>query len=235
MKHLHFRRIYAEEPERYDRLVAREDHRGQLLPAIEEITPLAGKTIVEFGAGTARLTRLLCLRAKQLLAVDISIPMLCVAESRLRESGAMNWQLLNADHRQMPLPERCADIAIAGWTFGQFVDENPQYWLPAMAKALYEAERLLRPGGTIIIIETLGTLQRKPAPPNEPLADYYRWLTEKQHFQQRWLRTDYQFTSVSEATSEIRFFFGDEMAEKVAKRSSAMVPECSGIWWRTAS
>ena len=228
----HFRRIYAEEPARYDSLVAHEDHRGKLLPAIEDIAPLAGQTVVEFGAGTGRLTRLLSLRAQRVLAADISSAMLRVATERLRDSGAENWRVFAADHRCLPLPANCADLAVAGWSFGFFVDEKPEGWLPAVRAALAEAERVTRPGGALLIFETLGTGQRRPAPPNEALAAYYSWLEGERGFQRHWLRTDYQFANAAEAVAQIRFFFGAELADEVAARDAAIVPECTGLWWR---
>ena len=126
----------------------------------------------------------------------------------------------------------CADLAIAGWTFGFFVDEKPEGWLPAVRAALDEAERVTRPGGSLLIFETLGTGQRRPAPPTEALAAYYSWLEGERGFQRRWLRTDYQFANAAEAATQIRFFFGAELANEVAARGAAIVPECTGLWWR---
>jgi len=43
--------IYRIGADDYDRLVACEDHRGNILRAVGEIAPLAGADVVEFGAG----------------------------------------------------------------------------------------------------------------------------------------------------------------------------------------
>ena len=48
--------IYRSQAEGYEALVSREDHLGNLLPAIQKIASLSGKKVVEFGAGTGRLT-----------------------------------------------------------------------------------------------------------------------------------------------------------------------------------
>jgi hypothetical protein len=46
------------------------------------------------------------------------------------------------------------------------------------------------------------------------------------------IRTDYQFDSMHEAESLVRFFFGDDMAAQVTENRWIVLPECTGIWWR---
>ena len=43
----------------------------------------------------------------------------------------------------------------------------------------------------------------------------------------------YEQSSVEEAADLTRFFFGDEMADDVLAKGDPIVPECTGIWWRT--
>ena len=92
-------------------------------------------------------------------------------------------------------------------------------------------KRVLRPGGTAIILESLGTGRETPQPPREELAVYYAWLEEEHGFSSTWIRTDFQFESLAEAESLIRPFFGEAMAESVVKENLVILPECTGIWW----
>ncbi len=78
----HFKDIYRRQAGDYDLLVSREDFQGNLLPALEAITPLAGVDVVEFGAGTGRLTRLVVPVARMVYAFDVAEAML--AKARLR-------------------------------------------------------------------------------------------------------------------------------------------------------
>lgn len=92
-----------------------------------------------------------------------------------------------------------------------------------------ELGRVLKPGGTIIIVETLGTGTETPtAPPF--LADYYKLLEQRYGFSHRWIRTDYQFASVAEARESTEFFFGNGLAGLIDEKWR-IVPECAGIWW----
>jgi len=94
-----------------------------------------------------------------------------------------------------------------------------------------EMKRILKPNGKIILFESLGTGNETPIQ-LEHLKDYYPWL-DGAGFQNRWIRTDYQFESIEEAIDLASFFFGEEMAEKVHERQSVILPECTGVWWKT--
>jgi hypothetical protein len=62
--------------------------------------------------------------------------------------------------------------------------------------------------------------------------EYYGWL-EARGFQRSWVRTDYLFQNMEEAQSLTRFFFGEEMVQKITSASPGiLLPECTGIWWR---
>jgi len=222
--------IYRSEADQYEYLVACEDFQGNLLPTLQRILPLAGKEIVELGAGTGRLTCLLAPLAKSIRAYDISQPMLDVAVLKLKDLGLSNWQVEMADHRQLPAASQSADLAISGWSICYLVDWNRSSWVSQVEQALGEMRRALRSNGTIILIETLGTGFETPHPP-EHLLEYYQFLAN-QGFQSTWLRTDYRFPSEEEARRMAGFFFGSELAEKV---HGPTIPECTGLWWRQGS
>ena len=77
-------------------------------------------------------------------------------------------------------------------------------------------QRVLRPGGTIIIIETLGTGYTEPAPPADWFAEYFAFLENDLGFQSTWMRTDYQFASLDEAVELMSFFWDDGSARRPA-------------------
>ena len=227
-----YHEIYAQRADQYERLVSREDYQGRILPALRKIRPLEGLDVVELGAGTGRLSCMLAPLVKSMLLLDASQHMLDYAASKLERLGVDNWQVQAADNRSLPVEDGVADLAISGWSLGYLVGEHPESWREEIAKALRETRRVLRPGGTIAILETLGTGHETPHPPTEGLAAYYRFL-EDTGFRSTWIRTDYQFASLDEAVALIRFFFGDELAAQVMENEWVILPECTGIWWLT--
>jgi len=228
-----FEEIYASHADVYDALVEREDYEGRLLPTLAGLAPLDGARVVELGAGTGRLTRLLVPLVRSIRAFDRSPAMLDVARSRLEATGYDNWELGVADNKRLPVEDDVAEVALAGWAFGHALDWYPDTWRSEIGAALDEMVRVLRPGGSAIILETMSTGSKIAAPPTEGLATYYRWLETERGFRGTVIRTDYQFESLGEADRLVRFFFGDELADRVRRNRSLILPESTGIWIRS--
>ena len=161
--------------------------------------------------------------------LDASPAMLAVAAAKLQRCRAANWQVRVADHLRLPAPSGGADLALAGWSLC-YAALDYDRWRETVSAALGEMRRVLRPGGTCLIIETQGTGFETPHPP-EILKPYLDYLSEL-GFQSEWIRTDYQFESLAEAEALIGFFFGDELAAQTVREGWQVVPECTGLWWQ---
>jgi SAM-dependent methyltransferase len=157
--------------------------------------------------------------------------MLELAHRNLSELGLGNCQLSVADNARLPVADASADLALAGWSYGHQTVWHPDSWRAPIEAALREMTRVLRPSGTALVIETLGTGHSDPFTPPTELARYYRMLTEEFHFEQRWIRTDYEFASVADGERLVRFFFGADLARDFLASGSALLPECTGVWW----
>jgi len=222
-------RIYKEEAASYHELIARQPC---LKAVVEEIRPIRGLDIADLGTGTGRLAAALAPEASSLIALDVSDAMLGIAADRLRESGLSNWSVQVADHRRLPLADRSVDLIVSGWSVCYLASSNLPDWERNLDQVIAEIRRALRPGGTAIIFETLGTGHETPSAPDF-LRPYYAKLTETYGFAHRWIRMDYTFDDPVQAERLTRFFFGDELTDRVAARGLARVPECAGIWWLT--
>ena len=143
--------VYEKHADQYERLVQREDYQNNILSAIESYCTLDGLEVVELGAGTGRLTRLLAPYVKSIRAFDASAHMLETAAASLREMGVSNWSTEVSDHRQIPVPNSSADLVISGWSFCYLSVWGGADWESALQDGLREIERILRPGGMIII------------------------------------------------------------------------------------
>jgi len=222
--------VYEAHADQYERLIRREDYQNNILAAIEDYCPLKGLDVVELGAGTGRLTRLLAPRVRSIKAFDSSAHMLAIAETSLREMGLTNWETGVADHRQVPVQDASADLVISGWSFSYLAVWGGADWQSALRDGLNEIQRILRPGGMVLMIESLGTGTEKPRPP-EHLRAYFDRLTEA-GFERGWTRSDYRFESLEEAVELSTFFFGEEMGQQVREKNWVILPECTGIWWK---
>lgn len=234
--------IYESDAAGYDALVGAEDHEGNLCRTLRGIAVWHDARVVEAGIGTGRVTRCYADVAARVYGYDRSVHML----ERAKESLA-RWadrvELAAADHRSLPAPSGAADVFVEGWAFGHAIvdavsGEGAHRAASgrgaverATADLVAEARRVVRPGGTLIVVETLGTNVDRPGAPLPALADFYRAIENRYGFEREVIRTDYAFASPEEAVERCRFFFGDELADGVRERGSAVVPEYTGVWW----
>lgn len=221
--------IYKTEGDKYEALIAREDHQGNILKTLREITTLDNRLVLDLGAGTGRLACLLAPSVGQVHAFDISEEMLRVCRDKFTASGQTNWQVDLADHRKLPVADQSADLVVSGWSVSYLAVWNPDTWREELESWLGEMKRVLRPGSFIVLFESLGTGNESPIRLDH-LKDFYPWL-DQAGFQHTWIRTDYKFESLAEAEELSRFFFGDELGNKVVQNEWTILPECTGVWW----
>lgn len=229
----HFIQIYRHQAAAYQRLIAAEDADGHLLPALQAITPLAGNRILDLGSGTGRIPLLLRGLGCEVLAMDLHHAMLVEQKKQLKV-GTRDRRLVQADLRHVPIANGWADVVTVGWAIGHFVGWFGESWHAEVDRALAAMRRAAKPGGTLIVMETLGTGVRQPAPPSEGLAAYYAYL-ESKGFARREISTDYQFASMDEAAEVCGAFFGDWIVETIQREGWSRVPEFTGIWSRANS
>ena len=96
---------------------------------------------VEFGCGTGYFTRVIARNAKHVTATDISPLMIDVARSKLKSYD--NVTLLVQNSESTTLPADAYDTALMA---------NMLHTLDDPVKALKECRRVLKPGGTLLII-----------------------------------------------------------------------------------
>ena len=221
--------IYRRHRAEYDRLVNAEDHEGHLPAFLRSILDWRGKTVLEGGLGTGRVTETFTESVRRVVGCDREAHMLEAARERLARF-ADKLDLRVADNLDLPLLPEKADVFIEGWSWGHAVVDGPGE-VEAIAEALFaQVRKNLVPGGLVVLIETLGTNARSPAAPHPRLAEFYQILQSRFGLRQTAISTDYRFASPAEAAEVLGFFFGDAMAQAVRANDAAIVPEWTGIW-----
>jgi SAM-dependent methyltransferase len=124
------------------------------------LPPVAGRAVVELGAGTAFFSAAVARAGGQPIAIDLNEDQLATARRCQRETG-MHFPLIQADAQAVPLADGCADVVVS--EHGASVWCDPWQWLP-------EAARLLRPGGQLVflvnsVLSTLCVPESGPASP----------------------------------------------------------------------
>lgn len=221
-------RIYKEKAKVYDQLVSKQPSVASIL---QKIRPWQGLNIVDLGAGTGRLACQLGSEACFVIALDQSSAMLEVTAEKLGKMGLDNWQVQVADHRSLPVEDDWADLIVSGWSICYLASSNNPDWRQNLEQVMTEIARVLKPDGTMVIFETMGTGTEKPTPPDF-LQNYYSILEKEYYFAHTLVRTDYDFTHIDEAEELTRFFFGSELADQVKEKNRVHLPEWAGVWWR---
>jgi ubiquinone/menaquinone biosynthesis C-methylase UbiE len=106
---------------------------------------LPGGDVVELGCGTGLYTRAYAPACRQVLATDVSAPMVESARRALAALPNVSVQL--ADAVATGLPAGSADAVVA---------VNLLHIVPDAAAVLAEARRLLRPGGVLVVADATG-------------------------------------------------------------------------------
>ncbi|MET3290307.1 UNVERIFIED_CONTAM: ubiquinone/menaquinone biosynthesis C-methylase UbiE [Brevibacillus sp. OAP136] len=221
--------IYRSQAETYDLMISKQPI---LLEEIERIRPISGLDVLDLGAGSGRLTVPLAAKARSIHSLDASPAMLAITADKLQRSGFTNWQTSVADHRNLPVADQSVDLVVSGWSICYLCSSELPAWQDDLSQVMAEINRVLRPGGTVILFETMGTGTTHPAPPDF-LTAYYAKLECEYGFSHKWLRADYSFESLAQAEELARFFFSNELAQQVVQNNWVTMPECAGMWWRT--
>ncbi|MBK8725600.1 MAG: methyltransferase domain-containing protein [Holophagaceae bacterium] len=137
----HWPSVYRDRPEIFAAFARAEDPQGRIVARLAELANLEGTTALELGCGTGRYTTELAQRCARYLATDPSPALLELA----KRDGAAPW-LLRTRAERLPLKDHCVDRVLATWVLA--------YLRPGdRAAALAEAARVLRPGGSMWLVE----------------------------------------------------------------------------------
>jgi SAM-dependent methyltransferase len=127
-------RSFGEVADQYDRLRS-----GPSEEALDWLLPESATDVLEIGAGTGILTRLLAERVHHVVAVEPDDRMRAVLAA-----GAAQVEVLAGQAEEIPVPLSSVDVVIA---------QSAWHWVDE-ARAVPEVARVLRPGGRLSLVWT---------------------------------------------------------------------------------
>lgn len=192
-------------PDVYERENVAQDADGAVWQVLRELVPWTGADVLDVGCGDGFHLPVFAGEAASVTGVEPHLPLV---ERALRRVGA-TARVLQAGAAALPLPDASVDIVHARTAY---------FFGPGCEPGLAEAQRVLRPGGAIAIVDLDATV-----------APYGRWMRadiprydpvrverffEKQGFSLRRVPTVWRFPDRASCEAVLRIEFSRAVAER---------------------
>ncbi|MEV5003357.1 class I SAM-dependent methyltransferase [Nocardioides sp. LML1-1-1.1] len=124
------------------------DPDGRLWAAMEARADWSGRTVLDLGCGTGFHLPRFAERAARVIGVEPHTGLCQLAQRRLRTRAVTNAEVLPGAAQEIPLPDSSVDVVHARWAY---------FFGPGCEPGLVELDRVLRPGGTALVIDNDGS------------------------------------------------------------------------------
>ncbi|WP_249666259.1 class I SAM-dependent methyltransferase [Nocardioides faecalis] len=120
------------------------DPDGRLWAAMERRADWTGRTVLDLGCGTGFHLPRFAATAARVIGVEPHPGLVGLARRRLRARGVSGAEVLAGTAQDVPLPDASVDVVHARWAY---------FFGRGCEPGLAEIDRVLRPGGTALIID----------------------------------------------------------------------------------
>jgi SAM-dependent methyltransferase len=132
---------------------------------LEELGPNPVGELLDIGTGSGLMLQILGRRARHAVGVDISVPALRLARTRIHGAGLSHCEFRRGDMYSLPYDDASFDTVSIDRVLA--TAERP-------AAAIAEAARTLRPDGRLIVIEDFDLIDARAS--DNPLSQLRRWF-----------------------------------------------------------
>lgn len=214
-------------PDRYELENRSVDPEGLIEATIESLHPLTGTTVLDVGCGSGYHLPWFAGRAAHVIGVEPHEPLVRRAQRRVR--GLRDRvEVRRGTAQALPVRDASVDVVHARWAY---------FFGPGCEPGLAEVFRVLRPGGTAIVIDndatrsTFGGWFRAGLPSYDPVAVEQFWVG--QGFLREPLLVRWAMATRAELESVVRIEFAPELADRLlASHRGTEVDYAVNVWWR---
>lgn len=137
-------RFFRDNAQRWDELRALHVADREIERALAHHLPLGSRRLLDIGTGTGRLLEVLAPKVEQAVGVDQSREMLALARANLARAGLDNVEIRQGDMYALPFEADSFDVVTI---------HHVLHYADDPAAALAEAARVVRPGGTVLVVD----------------------------------------------------------------------------------
>jgi ubiquinone/menaquinone biosynthesis C-methylase UbiE len=177
------------------------DPEQRISSAMQAIAPLKDRVLLDVGAGVGDRTILYARLAAHVYALEPDPEALPILRGRVKSSGASNVTVVPAGAEAIPLEDNCVDVAYATWSY---------FFGPGSEPGLLEVERVVRPGGDIVVVQNYGhdEVSHFWAPRESECEGWPPWFIDH-GFSYQVVDTVWSFRTRDEALAVLEFLWGE--------------------------
>jgi SAM-dependent methyltransferase len=202
-------------PDVYETENRAADPDGRLWSAMRAIRAWDGQTVLDLGCGTGFHRPMFAESAALVVGVEPNDRLADLARRRCRQLPGVEVRTGTA--QRLPLPDASVDVVHARWAY---------FFGPGCEPGLAEAQRVLRPGGAIAIVDLDATVapygdwMRADLPRYRP--DRVEEFFERHGFSMRRILTTWRFPDRDSLDAVLRIEFSREVAERAIAVTSGL-------------
>jgi SAM-dependent methyltransferase len=201
------------------------DPDGRLWAAMEDRVSWRGRSVLDLGCGTGFHLPPFARTAAQVIGVEPHPGLVRLAQRRTRDLAAVDVRLGTA--QDLPLPDASIDVVHVRWAY---------FFGPGCEPGLAELDRVVRRGGTALIVDndgsrsTFGAWFRRGYPHLPAPVEIERFWSES-----GWTRTavdmDWRFESRADLEAVVRIEFKPEVAGEVLRHHEGLEVDYAVNLW----
>ena len=200
-------KAYYENNDYYEIFSIAEDAENKVSNYLKEL--VKNKIVLDAGCGTGKFLNVLENSSSKYIGIDLSNYQLDKAK---KKSSKITSEFICSNLANIPLNDHSVDLIISTWVLGTIID------LDEREKCLKELKRVLKPNGTIILVENdenseFEELRNRIQ--DRRTRDYNNWILSKCFVEENKINTYFDFESIEIAKKCFEIIYGDKIASKI--------------------
>lgn len=177
------------------------DPEERISATMQAAAPIAERRLLDVGAGVGDRTIQYARLAAHVYALEPDPQALPILRGRIKSSPVSNVTVVPAGAEEIPLEDNSVDVAYATWAY---------FFGPGSETGLQEVERVLRPGGELVVVQNYGQdeLARFWDPSEAECETWPPWFAEH-GFSCQVIDTTWTFRTQDEALAVLEFLWGE--------------------------